>query len=228
MLLGCLPMFIQMPIWIALWSSLQSTFELRLAPFLWGFTWIKDLAQPDHLITFATPFSFFFLHIDGINILPILLAVVFYLQQKIQPQQPATTPEQQQQQKMMKWMMVLMFPLMLYSGPAGLNLYILTSTTIGITGELVDPQAHQGTRSGGGRGRAGDHRCPGNPRHAAVPMAGMVPEQPKGFIGKWWHQVMTMAENAQKQAQQKQGCRRRIAIGSRSRPHASGGYRFDS
>jgi len=37
-ILGCLPMFLQMPIWIALWNSLQSTFELRHAPFLWGFT----------------------------------------------------------------------------------------------------------------------------------------------------------------------------------------------
>ena len=51
-IVGCLPMFLQMPIWVALWSALQGTFELRLAPFLWGFTWIKDLAKPDHLITF--------------------------------------------------------------------------------------------------------------------------------------------------------------------------------
>lgn len=206
MLLGCLPMVIQMPIWIALWSSLQSTFELRLAPFLWGYTWIDDLARPDHLVKFDHPFSLFFIHIDGINILPILLAVVFYLQQKVQPQQPATTPEQQQQQKMMKWMMVLMFPLMLYSGPAGLNLYILTSTAIGI-GEswwirkhikareaaeavagpvIIDAPATRGAR------RRADGR--------------EEPEQPKGLLGKWWHQVMTMAEEAQKQkqAQQKQ------------------------
>ena len=203
MMLGCLPMFIQMPIWVALWSCLQSTFELRLAPFLWGYTWIKDLARPDHLVKFE-PVSFFFLHIDGINILPLLLAVVFYGQQKIQPQQPATTPEQEQQQKMMRWMMVLMFPLMLYSGPAGLNLYILTSTTIGIMESwwirkhiraqeaalavagpvIIDAPATRGAR----------RRADGK----------VEPEQPKGLIGKWWNQVMTMAENAQKQAQQKQ------------------------
>ena len=41
------------------------------------------------------------------------------------------TPEQEQQRKMMKWMSLL-FPVMLYSGPSGLTLYILTSTTIGI------------------------------------------------------------------------------------------------
>jgi membrane protein insertase Oxa1/YidC/SpoIIIJ len=41
------------------------------------------------------------------------------------------SPEQEQQQKMMQWM-TLLFPLMLYGGPSGLNLYILTSTAIGI------------------------------------------------------------------------------------------------
>ena len=203
MLIGCLPMFIQMPIWVALWSSLQSTFELRLAPFLWGFTWIKDLARPDHLIKFE-PVSFFFLHIDGVNILPLLLAVVFYLQQKIQPQQPATTPEQEQQQKMMRWMMVLMFPFMLYSGPAGLNLYILTSTTIGIMESwwirkhiraqeaalavsgpvIIDAPATRGAR------RRPDGKA--------------EPEQAQGLFAKWWQQIMTMAENAQKQAKQNQ------------------------
>ena len=45
---------------------------------------------------------------------------------------PATqTPEQEQQRKMMQWM-TLLFPIMLYTGPSGLNLYILTSSTLGI------------------------------------------------------------------------------------------------
>jgi membrane protein insertase Oxa1/YidC/SpoIIIJ len=57
--------------------------------------------------------------------------VVFFIQQKLQPKPPAATPEQAQQQKMMQWMSLL-FPLFLYSGPSGLNLYIFTSTTIGI------------------------------------------------------------------------------------------------
>jgi membrane protein insertase Oxa1/YidC/SpoIIIJ len=42
------------------------------------------------------------------------------------------TPEQEQQQKIMTWMTTLMFPLMLYSGPSGLNLYITASTLFGI------------------------------------------------------------------------------------------------
>jgi YidC/Oxa1 family membrane protein insertase len=130
---GCLPMFLQMPIWIALWNSLQSTFELRHSPFLYGFTWIKDLSKPDYLVHFSQPVPLpFGWHLTGINILPLLLAVVFYLQTKMQPKPAVMTPEQAQQQKMMTWMSTLLFPLMLYTGPSGLNLYIMTSTAFGI------------------------------------------------------------------------------------------------
>ncbi len=129
--LGCLPMFLQMPIWIALWQSLQTTFELRHAPFFYGFTWINDLAKPDHLITWNPIPLLFGIEIGALNVLPLLLAVVFFLQQKFQPQPPSMTKEQEQQRKMMQWMSLL-FPVFLYNGPSGLNLYILTSTTIGI------------------------------------------------------------------------------------------------
>ena len=133
--LGCLPMFLQMPIWIALWSALQSTFELRHSPFLYfagvHLTWIRDLANPDALIRF-TPIHVYGFELSSLNILPLLLSVVFYFQQKFTPKPITTTPEQAQQQKMMTWMSTLMFPIFLYKGPAGLNLYILTSTTIGI------------------------------------------------------------------------------------------------
>src|SRR5205807_10454474 len=72
------------------------------------------------------------LQLASINILPVLMAVTFYIQQKFQPQPVAATPEQAQQQKMMKWMSIFLFPLFLYSQPSGLNLYIFTSTLIGI------------------------------------------------------------------------------------------------
>ena len=89
-ILGCLPMFLQTPIWIALWSALQSTFELRQAGFLrWShlhLTWISDLSHPDALITFASPISVFgYFHLASLNILPLFLAVVFFLQQQFQP-----------------------------------------------------------------------------------------------------------------------------------------------
>jgi YidC/Oxa1 family membrane protein insertase len=134
-ILGCLPMFLQMPIWIALFSALQSTFELRQAPFLqFGnlkLTWISDLSQPDHLIKFDHTYNFFFITISGLNVLPFLLAGAFFLQQKMTPKPPTMTKEQEQQQKMMQWM-TLLFPVFLYGGPSGLNLYILASTVFGV------------------------------------------------------------------------------------------------
>lgn len=133
-ILGCLPMFLQMPIWIALYSALQSTFELRQAPFLWGLTWIDDLAHADRAIYFPNnPVKFWFIHFDAINILPLILGIVSFVQAKImQAQQPpATTPEQETQKKMMVWMSLLL-PVILYNGPSGLNLYIITSTTVGL------------------------------------------------------------------------------------------------
>lgn len=133
-ILGCLPMFLQMPIWIALWQSLQTTFELRQAPFLWGWTWITDLSRPDYLIRFGREIPLVFgMHLDGINLLPILMSIIFHVQARIQNRlQPAGTPEQESQKKMMMWMTTFLFPIFLYNGPSGLNLYILTSTLVGI------------------------------------------------------------------------------------------------
>jgi YidC/Oxa1 family membrane protein insertase len=61
------------------------------------------------------------------------MGFIFFIQQKyMSPQSMATTPEQASQQKIMRVMMVVLFPLMLYSAPSGLTLYILTSSTVGI------------------------------------------------------------------------------------------------
>jgi YidC/Oxa1 family membrane protein insertase len=108
-LAGCLPIVIQIPVFFALYKVIYVTIELRHAPFLWGFTWIKDLSQPDHLITLSQPVTLFgLLPISGLNILPILMGVTFFFQQKYFTPKPATmTPEQEQQQKMMQWMSVL-------------------------------------------------------------------------------------------------------------------------
>jgi YidC/Oxa1 family membrane protein insertase len=136
-ILGCLPMFLQLPIFMALWQALQTTFELRQAPFLefFGihFTWIHDLSMPDGLWKFAGAISLpFGIVFTQINILPIAMAVVTFINQKyFMPRPAALTPEQEQQQKMMTWM-TLLFPLMFYRFPSGLNLYYLTSTSLGI------------------------------------------------------------------------------------------------
>ena len=134
-ILGCLPMLLQTPIWLALWAALQSTFEMRQAGFLrWGhlhLTWIADLSQPDALYTFAAPVHLLMFTVHSINVLPVLLAGVFFVQQLMQPVPANQTPEQEQQRKMMRWMS-LMYPVFFYVSPSGLTLYILTSTSIGI------------------------------------------------------------------------------------------------
>jgi YidC/Oxa1 family membrane protein insertase len=138
-ILGFLPMFIQIPIWVALWSAIYTSIALRGAAFL-PF-WITDLSAPDAVWTW-TPFTIPLLGwtIHSLNLLPILMGVAFYLQQKIVPmQQPsaATNPQMAQQQKIMMIMMPLLFPLMLYNAPSGVNLYIMTSTFAGVIEQWV-------------------------------------------------------------------------------------------
>ncbi len=140
-MLGCLPMFLQMPIWIALYALLYFMFDIRQEPAFFGvfqlfgdWPFLADLSSADHFFgKFSEPKYFLFWNITGINLLPILMGAIFFVQQKyMSPQSMATTPEQQSQQKIMRVMMVVMFPLMLYSAPSGLTLYILTSSSVGI------------------------------------------------------------------------------------------------
>jgi len=133
-IMGMLPMFVQMPIWIALYSAIYASIELRGAPFL-PF-WITDLSAPDALFRFSSPIIVPLLgwKIESLNLLPILMGVAFYLQQKLMPSQAAASanPQMAQQQKMMMIMMPLMFPLLLYKAPSGLNLYIMSSVFAGV------------------------------------------------------------------------------------------------
>ena len=150
---GCLTPFLQTPVWIALYAMLFFMFELRHTPAFFGvfqwlsqslfgtkWTFLADLSEPDRFISFGRSFeipllsSMFLGKVDGLNLLPILLGVVFYIQQKYMTPPPTTplTPEQQQQQKIMKIMMVLMFPVLMYSQPSALTLYFVANSTLGI------------------------------------------------------------------------------------------------
>jgi len=137
-IMGMLPMFVQMPIWIALYSAIYASIDLRGAPFL-PF-WITDLSAPDALVRFsAVTVPLLGWKIDSLNLLPILMGVAFYLQQKLMPSQAAASanPQMAQQQKMMMIMMPLMFPLLLYKAPSGLNLYIMSSVFAGVIEQYV-------------------------------------------------------------------------------------------
>lgn len=113
---GCLPMLIQIPVFIALFTVLRSAVELRYAPFLW----IADLSEPEGLFANVLPFG-------GLNILPILMAVTMGLQSWLTP-----STGDKQQQRMMAIMMPVMMLFMFYSFPSALSLYWTLSQVISI------------------------------------------------------------------------------------------------
>lgn len=100
---GCLPMLVQMPMFIALYNVLFNAIELRQAPFV---AWINDLSAPDVLFTVA---SF------PIHVLPILMLGSGLLQQMVTP----TAPDQKPMMYIMNVVMLVFF----YSLPSGLVLY---------------------------------------------------------------------------------------------------------
>lgn len=127
---GCLPMLLQMPIFIALYQGLMRSIELKGAHFLW----IKNLARPEAV---PLPFS---LPVIGasINILPLLMVGMMVIQQKISQGSTTegTTPEQAKQQKMMMMFMPIIFGFLFYQMPSGLVLYWLTNTVL-MTAEQI-------------------------------------------------------------------------------------------
>jgi len=121
---GCLPVFLQLPIFISLYQALNNWVDLRMASFLW----IENLAAPDAL--FEMSFSLPFLGSD-FNLLPMITIVLFYAQQKMfMP--PPTTDEMAMQQKMMNFMMIFM-GFLFYRVPAGLCVYFIASSAWGMS-----------------------------------------------------------------------------------------------
>jgi YidC/Oxa1 family membrane protein insertase len=118
---GCLPMFLQLPVFVGLFYALRSSIQLRQAPF---FGWIDDLAAPDLL--FSIP------GIDlPVRVLPLLMGASMFVQQKITPMQmdPA-------QARMMLIMMPGMMTVVSYSFPSGLVLYWMMSNVLAIAHQL--------------------------------------------------------------------------------------------
>lgn len=113
---SCLPMLVQIPIFIALFNVLRSMVELRYASFLW----IDDLSAPEHLFASTFPFG-------GLNILPILMAVTMYLQSRLTP-----SAGDKNQQRMMTVFMPIMMLFMFYNFASALSLYWTVSQVLSI------------------------------------------------------------------------------------------------
>jgi YidC/Oxa1 family membrane protein insertase len=121
-LAGCLPMVLQLPVFIGLYNALAYDIELRQTQFLY----ITDLSKPDRLFDFgvAAPWP-----VEGyLNLLPILMVFMMIAQQRLMPKPP--DPQQQSTAKMMQFVMVA-FGVMFYTVPSGLVLYFLTSSLVG-------------------------------------------------------------------------------------------------
>lgn len=204
-----LPLMIQMPILVALWTALNTDVNLRHAAFLpW---WITDLSAPDAIWSFPAPgltipvLSLFpligswFTNIPAVNLLPILMGVSMWLQQKYMPkphmqakleaakQQPTKSrsglsPEDQlRQQQIMMYMMTVMFPLMFYYMPSGLNLYWMATNVFGIGESLIIRK--QLDKEKAERARLG-------------------PQPPKkpGLVSKFFKHIAAQAEEVQRRA----------------------------
>lgn len=124
---GCLPMLIQIPVFFALYKVLSVSIQMRQAPF---FGWIKDLSAPDPTSVFTLfgllpwPIPSFL----NLGIMPILMGLTMYIQQKLTPQ-PATTDKAQA--NMFKWMPII-FTFMMGQFAVGLIIYWTWSNVLSI------------------------------------------------------------------------------------------------
>jgi YidC/Oxa1 family membrane protein insertase len=129
-LTGCFPILIQIPFLIGMFDLLKSAFELRGASFIPG--WINNLTAPDVAFSWNYPIIFFG---TELHLLPFILGGVMYLQQKLAsplPKDAKLLTDQQKQQKLMGNIMVIVFTVMFYHFPSGLNIYWLSSMGLGI------------------------------------------------------------------------------------------------
>ncbi len=127
---GCFPLLIQLPFLIGMFDLLKSSFALRGASFIPG--WIDDLTAPDVLFSWNMPIFFIG---NQFHLLPILLGITMFLQQRLMstmPKDQSQWTDQQRQQRAMGSIMTVVFTLMFYHFPSGLNIYWLSSMLLGM------------------------------------------------------------------------------------------------
>lgn len=155
---GCLPVVLQLPIFIGLYRSLMVDVELRQAP-LFGnaIRWCSDLSAPDMLYNWSWFMPNAINGGEGIfglgpyfNLLPIVTVVLFLVSMKMSMPEP-TNEQGVMQQKMMKYMTGFM-GLMFYKVASGLCLYFIASSLWGLGERRLLKKTNPGTTPGGGDG----------------------------------------------------------------------------
>ncbi len=170
MFAGCLPLFAQMPIFIALYRALQVSVDLRMAPLHLFGNWIDNLASPDAMFAFG--FALPFVAWTEFNLLPILSIVLMQVNQKLTMPPPADE-EQAMQYRMMNIMMYVMV-VFFYRVPAGLCLYFIMSSLWGTTERLLMKRFAAAKPAGG---------SPPPSDVALVPKPDPAPAKPSMFDG---------------------------------------------
>lgn len=175
---GCLPMFLQLPIFLGLYYALQESISFRLA----GFLWIENLAAPDMLLWWTESIPLIsspdnqsgaakglletilgLLYLGPyLNLLPLCAVALMVVQQKLMTP-PPTDEQQAMQQKVMKYMMIFM-GLVFYKVASGLCIYFIASSLWGLaerkllpkkkTGEAVAAAPSPNGRASSGKGKA--------------------------------------------------------------------------
>ncbi len=128
---GCLPMLLQMPIFIALWGLFRSAIELRQQPFM---LWIKDLSQPD--IIYDLGFKLPLVGIQELSGLAILMGITTFIQQKMTMKDP--------KQASMVYIMPVFLTILFMSFPSGLNLYYFLFNLLSIIQQQYINLQHNG------------------------------------------------------------------------------------
>ncbi|NGX37514.1 MAG: hypothetical protein K1000chlam2_00670, partial [Chlamydiae bacterium] len=126
---GCFPMLIQLPFLFGMFDLLKSSFELRGAVFIPG--WINNLTAPDVLFSWNYPIPFVG---TSFHLLPFILGAIMFVQQKFMTTASLSnaTTDQQKQQRSMGNIMTVVFTILFYNFPSGLNLYWISSMSLGI------------------------------------------------------------------------------------------------
>lgn len=143
---SCLPLLMQLPIFLGLYYALQESIHFRLAPFLW----ISNLAAPDMLMYWGESIPLIsdpdnvgsllsILYLGPyFNLLPIFAVTLMIVQQKLMTP-PAMDEQQEMQQKMMKYMMIFV-GILFYKVASGLCVYFITSSLWGLAERKMLPK----------------------------------------------------------------------------------------
>jgi len=200
---SCLPLLLQMPIFLGLYYALQESIHFRLAEFVW----IKNLAAPDMFMWWTEKIPWIsepdslggFLYLGPfLNLLPLAVVALMMVQQKMMTP-PPVDEQQEMQQKMMKYMMIF-FGIMFYKVASGLCIYYISSSLWGVAERRFLPKKKNAvslaTATGNLTAKLGTANSQGKTKSKG-PGQGKKQELPDGTVQKvkdWWAEVLKQAK----------------------------------